>query len=246
MTELAARTLTSRVQTRENLRAPRNVPPRPVRVIQLSSSDLETIEATPRSERRLVQTPPLPRRANGPLRAIPSARCSKRSPHAPLRPIELSSSDLEPIETTPPSVRRSIRPPPLPLSDEAFPEGVARLAQSRNTAAPTRWFGRRVTAGLALLCTAITIAVLTFVHPTRYRSNTQVEPSLHAGQVMASLPAVEAPRSAPLAKSVTRFRQHNNQTSLAQPGRTQSGHLDPGARLKGGAITAQRHASKAD
>ena len=200
MADAAANIVPSQSWVQRNLRVTSNDPTKCARVIELSSSDLEPIETSPASERRLAK-PSLVRTGGAAIRALPGApRVALNSPIKPVRVVELSSSDLEPIETIPASKCRLAKPPPLPK-------------QSRPALAVIRRFGLRASIGvIALLCVVATVGTLTFTRITDQSVNAQSEPAAMVAHDTGRMPLTQkAP--APGAKTAAPNRQPINAQS---------------------------------
>jgi len=207
--------------------APR-VQARPNRAIELSSSDLEIVETNPPSRLRLVQLPPRPTQLDVPHRARTSTGVVHRYPPKPVRAIELSSSDLEIVETNPPSRLRLAQPPPLPnqLVDEGTrADSDQRSVQIRSTSEVTRRFGLRARVGvIAMLFIAVAAAALTIARPPDHPFKIQNEIAQNSTQ---STPLAFVSQVAPpvvAMKSAAKVRPSSAPKAVPQKVRAQSSH----------------------
>ena len=198
MPQAAANIVPSQSWVQRNLRVTSNNPAKCARTIELSSSDLEPIETTPASECRLAQ-PSLERTRGAAIRALPGAqRVALNHPVKSVRVVELSSSDLEPIETIPASECRLAQPP----------------KQSRPALAVIRRFGFRSPIGvIALLCVAAAVGTLTFARTTDPSFNTQSKPAAEVTHDTVLTPATQKAHPVPVAKTASPRRQTINTQS---------------------------------
>ena len=212
---------------RNPMGAPR-VQAKPNRAIELSSSDLEIVETNPPSRLRLVQLPPRPTQLGSAHRAKTSTGVMPRHLPKPVRAIELSSSDLEIVETNTPSGLRLAQPPPLPnqLVDE---ETRADCDQSSLQTCPTsevvRRFGLRAPVGvIAMLWIAVTAAALTMARPPEHPFKIQNEIAQNSTQ---SAPLANVSQGAPpvlAMKSAAKVRPSSAPKAIPQKVHAQSSH----------------------
>lgn len=161
--------------------APRNRAPRvqakPNRAIELSSSDLEIVDTAPASRLRLVKPPVLRTQLGNAYGAKANTRVTHQSPPKPVRAIQLSSSDLEIVDPTPPSRLRVAQPPPLPhhsIDKGTRTDSALDSVQPQLPATVTRRFGLRARVGvIAMLCVAVTAAALTIARPSDHHAKIQ-------------------------------------------------------------------------
>jgi len=206
MTSTAAKIPSMRTQTGGRLPStPR--PPLPLRAIELSSSDLESIGCSPPSGRRLAPPPPL--RAcrsaarhgtqTGVHEAAPSG--SRRQVHTiPLSSVdlELSRADLEATESC-----EHRTPPPLPQAETTETRAKIQSVGRESSMQDRRVGSLGRLAAMTVVCVVFAVGVITFL----YFSEPQTASSLETAGGEASFLALNQPQ--PVSVPVPVVRAHH-------------------------------------
>jgi len=153
---------------------------------------------------------------------------ARRDPPKPVRAIELSSSDLEIVETAPVSRLRFAQPPPLPnqsIDEGARIDSAQSSAQMRPTSVMTRRFGLRARLGvIAMLCIAANAAALTIARTSDHPFKIQNRIISNSTQVTPMAPASREARPVFAKKSPAQVRSSSAPKALPQKVRAQSAH----------------------